>query len=155
MQYLPTAKLWRLLAAMVYDSLVLMAITMAYGFTVILIKYQFQALPEGQRAEMGSLELVGLVLLIMGFYCFSWNRRGGQSLGMRAWRLKLVDNAGYTPNLQQCVIRVCAALISLMCLGAGHFFSLLRRDNLTAQDLASQTRIALLPKPEKNTAKKK
>lgn len=148
---LPSAGLIKRLAAMVYDSLLLMAVAMAYGAAFLAIKYSFfhPPLQVGERAVMGSGGFVGLVLTMEVFFWFFWCR-GGQTLGMRAWRLQIQQPDGRTPTLKQAVIRGLVAPLSLALLGLGYWWSLWDKEKRTWQDMASGTRVASLPKPPKN-----
>lgn len=85
---LPPAPLHRRLFAMLYDALLLLAIL----FIASAIPLIFTG---GEAIEGHNLLLTGYFLLIcFGFFGGFWTH-GGQTLGMRAWRLQLVrDNAG-------------------------------------------------------------
>lgn len=147
---LPSAGLIKRFAAMVYDSLLLMAVAMAYGAAFLAIKYSFfhPPLQVGERAVMGTGGFIGLVLTMEVFFLFFWCR-GGQTLGMRAWRLQIQQADGSAPSLQQAAIRGVVAPLSLALLGLGYWWSLWDKQKRTWQDIASDTRVAVLPKPAK------
>ena len=147
---LPSASLIKRLAAIVYDSLLVMAVAMAYGALFLAIKYSFfhPELQGGERAVMGTGGFVGLLLAIQGFFWFFWCR-GGQTLGMRAWRLQIQQADGRTPTLQQAIIRGLVAPLSLGLLGLGYWWSLWDKEHRTWQDIASDTQVVSLPKPPK------
>ena len=65
--------------------------------------------------------LIGWMLTLAAFFCYFW-RRSGQTLGMRAWRMKLVDLEYNTPRLKQCFLRCLIAPFSLLLGGVGFFF---------------------------------
>jgi uncharacterized RDD family membrane protein YckC len=146
----PAASLWRRLAAMVYDSLILMAVSMGYGALFLAVKYRFIAEPlaEGERASMGTPGFFGLILTIMLFYSFFWHR-GGQTVGMRAWRLQLLRPDGEYPHWGQCFLRCLVAPFSLVLGGIGYFWCLFDAEGQTLHDKASKTLVVVLPKPEK------
>lgn len=143
----PTASLPRRLAALVYDSLLLMALAMAYAAALLAIKHALLDLELGPsgRAELGSAGFVGLVLVLEAFYWFFW-MRGGQTLGMRAWRLQLVNLEGGRVSLLQALVRGLVAPFSLLLLGLGFWWSLWDKERASWHDRASQTRVVLLPK---------
>lgn len=145
----PSAGLFRRLAALVYDSLLLVALSMAYFGLAVLVNVLVQGLPaEGQRVEWGLWRypvFVGWVITLMGFYGVFW-RRFGQTLGMRAWRLKLVNTKGGTPSWGQCWLRCLLACLSLGLFGLGYFWRWLDPQQTTFHDRFSRTRVLLLPK---------
>ncbi|MDQ2077245.1 RDD family protein [Marinimicrobium sp. ABcell2] len=148
-----SARLLRRFAAMVYDSLLLIAVALAYGAVVTFINVLLQGAPaEGERMQWGVWRFpvfVGLLVVLAGFFCYFW-RRSGQTLGMRAWRLKLVDgDSGALASLKQCVLRSLVAPVSLLCLGMGYFWRWVDPQRHTLHGRLSKTRVILLPK-EKN-----
>lgn len=147
---LPSAGLIKRLAAIVYDSLLVMAVAMAYGAAFLAIKYSFFHAPleAGERAEMGTGGFIGLLLVIEIFFWFFWCR-GGQTLGMRAWRLQIQQPDGSLPTLHQAVIRGLVAPVSLALAGLGYWWSLVDKQQRSWQDVASGTRVVSLPKPAK------
>ncbi|GAB3093517.1 RDD family protein [Aestuariicella hydrocarbonica] len=144
---LPNASLIKRLAAMVYDSLLIMAVAMAYGAAFLAIKYSiFQVeLSPNERAEMGTAGFIGLILVLEMFFWFFWCR-GGQTLGMRAWRLVLVQDNGHTPSLLQAMVRSLIAPLSLGLLGLGYWWALWDRQGRSWHDIASHTHVVVLPK---------
>lgn len=138
-------------AAMVYDSLLLMALALAYGALATLINVLIQgAPPQGEKITWNGwqpLVFIGLVTVLAGFYCYFW-RRSGQTLGMRAWRLKLVSHNLETPSLKQCVARALLAPFSLAFLGLGYFYALLNAERQTLHGRLSRTRVIRLAKKE-------
>ena len=146
----PAASLWRRLAAMIYDTLIVMAVAMGYGALFIAIKYRFLAPPllEGERATMGTPGFIGLIAVIFLFFSFFWHR-GGQTVGMRAWRLQVLRPDGDFPDWGQCLLRCLVAPFSLTLAGAGYFWCLIDQQGQSWHDKASGTLVIELPKPEK------
>ncbi len=144
-----SAGLLRRFAAMVYDSLLLMALALAYGALATLINVLIQgAPPQGEKITWNGwqpLVFVGLVTVLVSFYCYFW-RRSGQTLGMRAWRLKLVSEDLTVPTLIQCLVRALLAPFSLALLGLGYFWALLNVERQTLHGRLSHTRVIRLPK---------
>lgn len=78
--------------------------------------------------------------LVAGAYAVvSW-RRGGQTLGMRPWRLRLTGVSG-APGLRALTLRYAVGTLSLLSGGLGFWWAWLDRDRLTWHDRASGTRI--------------
>ncbi|RZA31792.1 MAG: RDD family protein [Lysobacteraceae bacterium] len=83
---------------------------------------------------------------VTGAYAvLSW-RRGGQTLGMRPWRLRLLGRTGATSSWQALCTRYVVATVSLLLAGLGFWWAWIDRDGLTWHDRASATRLVRLPK---------
>ena len=136
--------LWRRFAAMVYDCLLLAAISMAYGgVSITFNKFLFQSVTD---TASGPLFQLGWVLILTSFFCYFW-RRGGQTLGMRAWRLQLVPKDKLTNvSYRQCLLRCLFAMLSLLLLGIGYWWSLIDKNRQTLQDRLTKTEVILLSK---------
>ena len=84
--------------------------------------------------------------LVTGLYTvLSW-RRGGQTLGMRPWRLHLADAEGGTPSWRALCVRYAVGTLSLLLAGTGFWWAWLDRNRLTWHDRASGTRMQRLPR---------
>jgi uncharacterized RDD family membrane protein YckC len=135
-----TAGLLRRLGAMAYDTLVVAALLMLAGFAAL-------ALTGGEAIAAGRLWFRFLLLLVIaGFFCGFW-MRGGQTIGMRAWRLKLVSDRvpDGEVSLPQALGRIAAACLSALPAGLGYLWVLLDRGGLAWHDHLSGTRVVLLP----------
>ena len=70
--------------------------------------------------------LLALVMMWVAFAYFGWCwTHGGQTLGMRAWRLRICALGGGLPTWRQCAVRFLAAIVSWACAGAGFAWILL------------------------------
>lgn len=143
--------LLRIMASMGYDSLLLAAISIGYGAIVTLLGVAFMGSPPaGQHLHFPLIVqvLISLiwVLILMGFYVYFWCRFG-QSLGMKTWRIQVVDaNSLEKISLQQAVRRSAWAWPSLLLAGAGYWFSLVHPKGRLLHDLLTGTRLVLLKK---------
>ena len=81
------------------------------------------------------------------FYYWFWSH-GGQTLGMRAWRLQVVDANldGRPVNFFQCLSRFLMATLSLGCFGLGYIWVLFSASGDSWHDSLSNTRTLVLPK---------
>lgn len=124
------------MAAMAYDGLLVAGLLMVAAALVVI--------PVGGGIESGN-HLFQLYLLVVAwvYFAVSW-RHGGQTLGMKAWRIQLTADGG-KPSWMQTAIRFAVALVSALCLGLGFFWSLLHPQKATWHDLASHTRLTVRP----------
>jgi len=137
----PPAGFFRRLGAMLYDSLLLLAILMMMSFPYVW-------LTGGGKQGLIVHTLYQIYLLAIGFLYFGgfWVR-GGQTLGMRTWNIKLVRAGGGGPVTWNIALkRFGFALVSLLCLGLGFFWILFDRDKLAWHDRWSGTRLVRLAK---------
>jgi len=135
--------------ALLYDLFIIVAISMAYSALVTFaLEMSNQGAPTEnyQPMHQGYWFLAGWQLCIAAFYWFFWIR-AGQTVGMKAWRLKLVSADGAPLSHRQCLIRVFVAPLSILLGGLGFLWSLFGPDRKTWHDLASNTRVIVLPKP--------
>lgn len=149
-QALPCAGLIRRLIALVYDAFLMFAIVLAYAGLVLAIRVLISGVEAATQPFSGLAAAPYLFGMWLGpalFYCICW-RRSGQTLGMKTWRLKLVTTDGKTPSWLQCLRRCVYAHVSLIVAGLGYLWCLFGDKNCW-HDLWSDTRIVVLPKPEK------
>jgi len=128
---------WRLLA-LAYDLFPAAALwfLVATAFVVV----HGDAVTGG---ALGLLEFAALWLVTGAYAVASW-RRGGQTLGMRAWRLRVTDRDGNAASVRALVLRYVAGTVSLLPAGAGFWWAWLDRDRLALHDRASGTRMTRL-----------
>lgn len=138
---------WRLLA-LFYDLWPVLALWMLAS-TAFTLGYYLAGHPARENiAPFSALQIVLWLLcwLLTGAYAvLSW-RRGGQTLGMRPWRLRVVTTDGSPPTWQGLLIRYAVGSASLLLAGAGFWWAWIDRDRLTWHDRASGTRMRREPK---------
>lgn len=103
---------------------------------------------EFQPALHGPIFRIGLGVALLGFYVFFW-LRSGQTLGMQAWRIKLVSQNGEPLKLGTVVLRALLGLPSLLLFGLGYLWILFNPKRLAVHDLITKTRVVQLPKKNK------
>lgn len=137
---LPPPDLLRRLGAMFYDSLLLLALLM-------MLSYPYVWLTGGDKPDLIVRTLYQLYLFAICFLYFGgfWVR-GGQTLGLRTWRMKLVSNDGGPITWAMALKRFVYALLSLICLGLGFLWVIHDRDKLAWHDRWSGTKLIRLPK---------
>ena len=94
---------------------------------------------------LGLLEFAVMWLLAGAYAVASW-RRGGQTLGMRPWRLQVIAADGNAPSWRALGVRYAVATASLLLGGLGFWWAWLDRERLTWHDHASGTRMIRSPK---------
>ena len=142
----PSANLWRRLMSIVYDQLILWAIWIATGFVHALIfGVDTPENPQNLQRTLFPM-LLGSTFL---FYYWFWTH-GGQTLGMRAWRLKVIDARldGTPPHFLRCVLRFVGAFFSVSVFGLGYIWVLFDPNRDTWHDRISNTRTLVIPKEE-------
>lgn len=122
-----------------YDSLLIAAVSMAYGILYMAIaKWLFQV--DNDRAE-GLLFQLGWLFSVVGFFCYFWIK-GGQTTGMRAWKTKIVNEQNTRPSVGQCLLRILLAPIGWLLFFSSFFDSQQR----CLHDIGSKTQLILLDK---------
>ncbi len=134
------AGLLRRLAALLYDSLVVAALWLTAAVPFVWIA---NGAPQGAFVRL-AFQLY-LLAIAFGFFGWFWVH-GGQTLGMRAWRLKVVDNAGQTVTWARATKRFLAAIPSLLCAGIGLLWVMHDRDRRAWHDRLSGTWVVVVPK---------
>jgi uncharacterized RDD family membrane protein YckC len=84
----------------------------------------------------------GLVLVIAGYYALNW-LRSGQTLGMRAWRLRVVSDSGHL-TWSSVILRACFGLIAWAPAALGVLWLYLDPEHLALHDRLSKTRVIRL-----------
>jgi uncharacterized RDD family membrane protein YckC len=134
----PAAGVWRRFAAGFYDLLLLAAVWMLITLIVIVLR-------GGEAISPGAL-LYQLLLFIVAaaFYISSW-LRGGQTLGMRAWRIRLEKRSGAAIDLHTGLLRFASGLLTIASGGVGLLWLWIDRDRLPWHDRLAGTRVIVLP----------
>lgn len=125
---------WRLLA-LVYDFFPVLALWFATSGLMLLVRGG-EAVAPGSLAAWAEFALLWAVT--GGYALLSW-QRGGQTLGMRPWRLKVLAADGRRATRRALALRYAVATLSLAAGGLGFLWSLFERERRTWHDLASGT----------------
>jgi uncharacterized RDD family membrane protein YckC len=133
------APLWRRLAAAAYDALLLAAIWMVTSMLDALV-WGLAGVPHNVHVLRGELLLAGLA-----FFGWFWTH-GGQTLGMRAWRLRLRRADGGAIGWTTALSRYAFAWLAWLPLGLGVLASALDPQRRAWHDRLSGTEIILLAK---------
>jgi uncharacterized RDD family membrane protein YckC len=137
------AGLWRRLAALVYDALLLIALMMVA--TAMFLPFTGGEPVSTAGPLLIAVHRLVLVALWIGFYGVFWTQRG-QTLGMAAWRMQLIRDSGEPLRWADALKRLFAGLLSIVPAGLGFIWMLFDRDRLTWHDRLSHTRPVIRPK---------
>jgi uncharacterized RDD family membrane protein YckC len=123
----------RRLLAMLYDALLLLALF--FVATAVMMSFNDgKAIQPGQPLHWLHM----LVLVVIGFLFYGWFwTHGGQTLGMRSWKMQLIQNNGKAVTWTMALIRFVTAMLSWAVFGLGFLWSLFDSRNRTWHDIAS------------------
>jgi uncharacterized RDD family membrane protein YckC len=130
------ASLWRRLAAILYDSFLVIALWFVTTALVV-------AFLNGGKVAAGPSFQLFLYLETGAFYAYFWHIRG-QTLGMQVWKIRTINDTGQILTLGECSVRFFFATFSTMFLGLGFIWILFDREKLAWHDRASGTRVIFL-----------
>ena len=139
--------LWRRFAAIVYDTILL-------GCLVFLAWQPVPLLPDDIYPALGrTIRLAYLLTICFLFFGWFWCH-GGQTMGMRAWRIKLVATESSSQSetglpavtWRAAWVRFISAMLSWAIIGMGFIWALFHHDKLTWHDLFSHTKLIVLSK---------
>ena len=144
------APLWRRFAAMGYDSFLVLAISMAYGALTLAVyvaifghkSQDYSPMMQGLAFQMGWIFSVAV------FFIYFW-ARGGQTAGMKAWRIRVVNQNQSSIGITTSSKRFLLACVSLLALGLGFFWSIFDPQKQCLHDKLCQTNMIYIPKVKK------
>ena len=126
----------RRFAAICYDCLLLFAVL--FAATALLLPFI-----DGDVVPANAVYSAYLVAITFGYFGGFWTH-GGQTLGMRTWRLKVIRIDGDALRWSDALARFLAAMLSCLLLGTGFLWALIDRDRLMAHDRWSKTLLILV-----------
>lgn len=132
----PNAGMFRRIAAMFYDALLIVALWMISTYLLVSL------FTNGAEVKGPWFQLF-LFSELAAFYVFFW-RLKGQTLGMQVWKIRTLDNHGNLLGYKECMIRISAATLSTLALGLGFFWMAFNKERLTLHDIASNSHVVYL-----------
>ncbi|MGH8743618.1 MAG: RDD family protein [Burkholderiales bacterium] len=130
----PAASLRRRLASLVYEALLLAVVLWAAGalFTLIVP----DATPPVPRALLQAF----LLAVAFAYFASCWTR-GGQTLAMKTWRIRVTSASGLPLTLKQALLRFVLAALGIGLAGAGLLWACFDRDRQFLHDRLTGTKI--------------
>lgn len=128
---------FRCVAAMVYDSFILFSILLLATAIALFFNHGHSFLPHQYVFLTYLFAVCGLFLS----YC--WHK-GGQTLGMLAWKIKIVDEQGQRLSFKKAWLRYGLCLLSLFFVGMGFIWRLFDAEKQYLHDRLLGTRIILV-----------
>ena len=135
----------RRLAAIFYDCWLIVALWLLGAAVDVALQAATGMTEDPSRLPL-QIYLTACPFLFFGWF---WTH-GGQTLGMRAWRLKLLDDNGDPVTWKQSIIRVAGAYLSIFAVGLGYLWMLFDRNGKTWHDSLSKTRLVLVARDQGN-----
>jgi uncharacterized RDD family membrane protein YckC len=131
----PKTALWRIIVAFLYDLLILLALAVLLSAVFTLV---FGIAYHETPAYKWGFD-VTLLTMLMGYFALSW-KAGGQTIGMKAWKLKVVREDTTSLHWSDIVSRLMAGLLNLCLLNLG-WLGYLGATSASLTDRLSRTRI--------------
>jgi uncharacterized RDD family membrane protein YckC len=139
--------------AWVYDTLPVAGVfvlTFVVGFALMnLVLFNKDAAQVSALIRNHPLWWAYLVIGSSMYFLYCW-RKGGQTVGMRTWRIQLVKSDGRFLSKTDCVIR---AFLSFG--GLANIWAFIDDENRGWHDIAVDAFVVQLPKTEKTAEQKK
>jgi uncharacterized RDD family membrane protein YckC len=129
-----TAGLGRRALALIYEALLLVALIFLSALPFVMIAHTTD--------HAATRPLFQLYLLTVAAVYFIWQwHRGGQTLAMKTWRLRLVTRECAPLSLRRAAIRFLFAVPGVLLLGVGFLWALVDREELFLHDRLAGTKI--------------
>ena len=119
---------------MVYDFAIVISLLMLATMLAMLVGFS-------DRMAMKDPVYTAYLLSIWFIYLTWCWHKGGMTVGMRAWRVRIEDENGNRPSWGKSTIRFLAALLSATAAGIGFLWALGDSNNRTWHDILSGTRL--------------
>jgi uncharacterized RDD family membrane protein YckC len=121
------APLGRRFASLAYEGILVIPV-------LFIAAYLFLALTQAARTPLvHALFQLWLVGVLGCYFVFCWGR-GGQTLAMKTWRIRVARSDGATLSSREGVARFLLALWSCLLFGAGFWWAFFDRDHQFLHD---------------------
>jgi uncharacterized RDD family membrane protein YckC len=117
----------------------LLLVGLVASFTLLAV------LLHGGAIAPGSLWFQAvLIAIVTVFFCGFW-AHGGQTLGMRAWRIRVVSQDGTPLSWPRALSRFATAVLALLPLGLGLWWGIFDGQRRGWHDRLTNTRVVRVP----------
>lgn len=135
----PPASFFRRSAALIYDSF------LVFSFLLMLTAI---ALWVNQGNSLLPYRPFFLLYLFLGtgfFLCWFWCKRG-QTLGMLAWKIQVLDKHYHPLTWHRALLRYSFAFLNLCLCGIGLFWCFIDKEKQSLHDRLAGTKMVYIPK---------
>ena len=122
--------------AILYEALLAFATAFFAGIA-------FYGAAQGRLVEGTRLLFQIYLFLVLGVYFTACWSRGGRTLPMQTWRMRIVRRDGAPVGIGRAALRYALAWISVLSLGAGFLWAWFDRDRQFLHDRLAGTRIVM------------
>lgn len=129
--------IWRRLASMCYESLLLLGVLA----TLLVLPHALLGAFTHRLASPVILQAHCFILLLIYFLWF-WSN-GGQTLAMKTWRIRLLSRNGRTVRPAQAFLRFLLCWPSVILGGIGILWALVDRDRQFLHDRLAGTQLVM------------
>ena len=129
--------LLRIVAATVYDSLLMLGVWFLVGSLALGVKFVL----TGEVSSLNPITGMSLVILSTWLYFAMFWIYGGKTLGMSSWKLRIISHDGNQITLIQTIIRFLSNIFTISLAGIPLFLRRISKNNRSLSDLLSKTSI--------------
>lgn len=126
-------------ACFIYDALAVIALCFVSALVVIIL------IGDASHGLKRYLLQIVLWLAIGIYFVWCW-KKTGQTLAMKTWQLKLVNEDGQLLPLNLAMARYVLSTLSLVLFGLGFLWAMVDRDHLYLHDRLLNTHIIYVPR---------
>lgn len=132
----------RRFAALLYDSVLLAALLLAFTSGAVFLNGR-RAVEPATAGAWVYLYRAGLLGVIAGYYVLNWTR-SGQTLGMRAWHLRVVTDSGMPLAWPAAALRFVLGALAWAPAALGVLWLYIDPEHAALHDRLSRTRVVHL-----------
>jgi uncharacterized RDD family membrane protein YckC len=132
----------RRLAALLYDAVLLAALLVIFTSGAVFLNHGV-ALERRTAGAWFYLYQAGLIGVVAAYYLINWIR-SGQTLGMRAWRLRAVTESGRPLGWKSAALRLSVGALAWAPAALGVLWLYADPEHLALHDRLSRTRVVHL-----------
>ncbi|MGJ8663226.1 MAG: RDD family protein [Marinicella sp.] len=134
------SKLWKHVAALIYDIFPILGLFLVTSLILVLLR-------QGEEVEPRTLWFqLTLFIEVFFYFTYSW-KQGGQTLGMRAWKIGIQDH--HTLSWLEASMRFFTGVLSVFLLGLGLWVRKFNSQQMTWMDIICHRPVIDL-KPDAN-----